>query len=390
MTRNARSYALLSALLLASACATGERPSVGPGAEQQQPFGLRATSFNALPDWRGTDVSAGFGAFKRQCMVWRNQASTAALGGRYGGQIAFWLPACAAAQNVAPGGERAFFEAFFDPYVVNGPGEMKLTAYYEPVIEVRRAPDGVFSAPLLKRPTDMVSVDLRAFADAYDDSALRGERRALTGQLQGNTVKPYPKREAISPRTDQIIAYAHPADLYNLQVQGSGRIRFEDGTEARAAYAAQNGYKWNSAMQAVPQGQRTWQGLRAYIDASGPGAGRSVLNYDPSYVFFAQESLADQSLGPRGAANVNLTAQGSVAVDPAYHPYGALLFVDGSYDGAPFRRLLVAQDTGGAIRRGPLRGDVFFGSGPGAGQAAEKMNAPAKFWTLLPKGLPTS
>jgi membrane-bound lytic murein transglycosylase A len=200
-------------------------------------------------------------------------------------------------------------------------------------------------------------------------------------------VKPYPKRESIMPRTDQVIGYAHPADLYNLQVQGSGRIRFEDGTEARAAYAAQNGYKWNSAMQAVPEGQRTWAGLRSYIDTSG---GARVLNYDPSYVFFAQETIADQTAGPRGAANVNLTAQGSLAVDPAYHPYGALLFVDGSYDGAPFRRLLVAQDTGGAIRRGPLRGDVFFGSGPAAGQAAERMNAPAKFWTLLPKGMPTS
>jgi membrane-bound lytic murein transglycosylase A len=105
-------------------------------------------------------------------------------------------------------------------------------------------------------------------------------------------------------------------------------------------------------------------------------------------VFFAEEPIADPNLGPRGAAGVNLTAMGSIAVDPAFHPYGALLYVDGSYDGAPFDRLLVAQDTGGAIKRGPLRGDVFFGSGPAAGAAAERMNAPARIWTLLPKAVP--
>lgn len=114
------------------------------------------------------------------------------------------------------------------------------------------------------------------------------------------------------------------------------------------------------------------------------------MNADPSYVFFQEEPIEDPSAGPRGAAGVPLTPMGSIAVDPAFHPYGALVFVDGQYDGQPFRRLLVAQDTGGAIRRGPMRGDVFFGSGAEAGQAAERMNAPARWWTLLPRGAPIS
>src|SRR6185295_17403753 len=99
----------------------------------------------------------------------------------------------------------------------------------------------------------------------------------------------------------------------------------------------------------------TWANMRAYLDAN-PNSAKAVLNADPSYIFFAEESLSDPSAGPRGAANVPLTPMGSLAVDPAYHPYGALLYVDTTYDGAAFDRLVVAQDTGGAIKRGPLRG----------------------------------
>jgi membrane-bound lytic murein transglycosylase A len=104
-------------------------------------------------------------------------------------------------------------------------------------------------------------------------------------------------------------------------------------------------------------------------------------------VFFAEEAIGDPAAGPRGAAGIPLTAMGSIAIDPAFHPYGALVYVDGVYAGAPFRRLLTAQDTGGAIRRGPLRGDVFFGTGDAAGAAAEQMNGPAAWWTLTPRPL---
>jgi membrane-bound lytic murein transglycosylase A len=108
-------------------------------------------------------------------------------------------------------------------------------------------------------------------------------------------------------------------------------------------------------------------------------------------VFFEEAPINDPNAGPRGAAGVPLTPMGSIAIDPAFHPYGALLFVEGAFDGAPFSRLLVAQDTGGAIRRGPQRGDVFFGTGAEAGARAERMNAQnARFWTLLPRGGPVS
>lgn len=389
----------LAAILLLAACATTPREA-GPGPQPGQPpaaeFALRPASFNELPGWSGADLAPALAAFKRSCDGRRLRAPDAALpgGGRYGGTVGSWAPACAAAQQVAPGGERAFFEANFIPYEVRGPGEARLTAYYEPVIEARRTPDARFSEPLLRKPDDMISVDLAAFAEAYDSEVLRGAPRALTGRLVGSSVEPYPSRGEIERPASRAFAYAHPVDVYNLQIQGSGRIAFPDGSQSRAQFAAQNGYRWRSALGALrDSGQLqtpSWSAFKTWSDANGADATRQALNADPSYVFFQEEAIDDLSAGPRGAAGVNLTALGSIAVDPAYHPYGAVVFVDGQYQGQPFRRLLVAQDTGGAIRRGPLRGDVFFGSGAEAGQAAEGMNAPARWWTLLPRGVPVA
>jgi len=389
---------LFAALALAACATSGPAPST----ETRPPdtaatFALQPASFRDLPGWGNADLAPALLAFRRSCdgRRQRDPASSLPGGGRYGGTVADWTPACSAAQSVAPGGERAFFEANFTPHVVRGDGEARLTAYYEPIIEARRTPDAEFTAPLLQRPGDMVTVDLGAFAEAHDNEALRGAPRRLTGQLAGTEVRPYPQRGQITPYAGQAFAYAHPVDVYNLQIQGSGRIAFPDGTQVRAAYAAQNGYSWRSALGALRdsgqlQGGATWANFKAWSNQNGIAATQQALNADPSYVFFQEEVIEDPTAGPRGAAGVPLTALGSIAVDPAYHPYGAVVFVDGAYGGQPFQRLMVAQDTGGAIRRGPYRGDVFFGSGAEAGRGAEQMNAPARWWTLLPRGVPIS
>ncbi len=385
----------LACLALAACASTGERVSAGPEPRPEVDFALEPARFADMPGWQAADLAPALTAFRRACEGRRLRDPSAALpgGGRYGGTVAEWAPACAAALQVAAGSERAFFEANFQPYAVRSGGEARLTAYYEPIVEARRAPEGSFTEPLLRKPSDMVTVDIAAFAEAYDNEALRGAPRRLTGQIDGAEVRPYPKREQLTPYQGQAFAYVHPVDAYNLQIQGSGRIAFPDGTQARAAFAAQNGYRWRSALGALRdsgqlQGGATWQNFRAWSDRNGQAATRQALNADPSYVFFQEEAIEDPSAGPRGAAGVHLTPLGSIAVDPAYHPYGAVVFVDGEYAGAPFRRLLVAQDTGGAIRRGPLRGDVFWGSGPEAGRAAEQMNGPARWWTLVPRGAP--
>jgi len=353
-------------------------------------FALIPVGFDQIPGWAAADTAPALAALTRQCASWRARGSDAALsGGRYGGKVGDWTNACDAASVIQPGQERWFFENYFEPQLVVGPGEAKLTAYFEPVISASREWSPGFTEPLLRRPPDMVTVDLGAFAEAYDSETLRGAPRTLNGKVNGDRIVPYPKREAITPYLGQVIGYAHPADVYNLQVQGSGRLRFTDGSEARAQFSAQNGYKWNSALGALRSSGRlanpSWSNFRAWLDQN-PAEQKTALNADPSYVFFQEETIADQSAGPKGAANVPLTPMGSIAVDPAYHPYGAVVFVAADYQGTAFQRLFVAQDTGGAIRRGPNRGDVFAGTGAEAGAFAERMNSTSpQWWTLLPK-----
>lgn len=394
--RNVLTLAAAAAAL--SACASRpETTAPAPTTPAAGPvtFSISPVSFRELPGWAEADLAPALAAFRRQCASFRNRDPDAPVGAnaRYGGTVGQWMPACTAAERVGPGGERAFFEANFTPNAISSQnGQARLTAYFEPMIEVSPTPAPGFTEPLLSRPSDMITVDLGAFAEAYDSEALRGAPRALTGRLDGQRVVPYPSRAEISRSPPSAaFAWAHPVDVYNLQVQGSGRIRFPDGTVRRAAFGAQNGYRWRSALGAAREQGRlsdgTWRGFRAYVDGLDENGKRAALNEDPSYVFFIDETIADPSIGPRGAANIHLTPMGSMAVDPAFHPYGALIFVDATYDGAPFRRLLAAQDTGGAIRRGPLRGDVFFGTGPQAGAGAERMNAQdVRFWTLIPNG----
>jgi len=193
-----RSFACLALVLALSACATTTPPEVRETPERpaEADFALSPASFADLPGWSSADLAPALTAFRRSCDGRRLRDPTAPLanGARYGGTVADWASACAAAQNVAPGGERQFFETYFMPHAVRSSGEARLTAYFEPIIQARRAPEGMFTEPLLRPPSDMVSIDLAAFAEAYDNEALRGAPRRLTGQLNGNEVRPYPQR----------------------------------------------------------------------------------------------------------------------------------------------------------------------------------------------------
>ena len=422
-----RVLAVCAVAALATACATTPKPTAPtapakPSAEAPV-FTLQPVTFAALPGWASGDHAPALTAFRQSCAAQARRPTDQPLGrfAPYGGKVADWAPVCAAASAVAPGDARSFFERWFIPNAVVARADQmsRLTGYYEPVIQARRTPQPGFTEPFLPRPADLVSIDLAAFdeqqnlATAITEDVIKGiandvpdaleptiqsklderlTRRFRTpvwGRLAGGRVEPYPPRAALNVTTQPALAYAHPSDVYDVQVQGSARVQFEDGAQMRMAYNSQNGWRWNSIYgqlrtrgDIAAANKRT---VRAWMDGQSPEAVRAALDLDPSYVFFASEPIGDVTLGPKGAQGMPLTPLGSVAVDPQAHPYGALLFADATMaDGAPFQRLLVAQDTGGAIRRGPLRGDVFFGTGDAAGAAAEKMNAAVRFWTLLP------
>jgi len=425
-----RFWAACALAAVAAGCATTSTKPPAPPSGPAKPaaeapiFTLRPTTFAELPGWTAADFAPALAAFKASCGAVTKRPADQNLGrfAPYGGKVGDWAAPCAAANAISePAGARAFFERWFIPNAVDArPDQMsKLTAYYEPVVQARHTPQPGFTEPFLARPDDLVSIDLAAFDEQQGLSGVMSEdvlkgiandvpddlepliktkladrlarrfRTPIWGRLAGQKVEPYPARPALDVTARPALGFAHPADVYDAQVQGSTRVQFENGPQMRMAYNSQNGWKWNSVYGQlrtrgdVPAANK--RAVRAWMDAQPAEAVRAALNLDPSYVFFTLEPITDPAIGPRGAQGVALTPLGSLAVDPSAHPYGALIFTDATdSDGAAFQRLLVAQDTGGAIRRGPLRGDVFFGTGDAAGAAAEKMNGVVRFWTLLP------
>jgi membrane-bound lytic murein transglycosylase A len=313
------------------------------------------------------------------------------------GKAEDWRPACAAAAALPPGDRaaaRRFFEERFRPWSVrNHRNPIGLfTGYYEPLLHGSRTRHGRFTVPLYGRPPELVMVDLGRFRDD-----LRGKR--IAGRVEAGALVPYPDRKAIDDgvlagRKLEIVWVDDPVEAFFLQVQGSGRVELEEGGTLRIGYVAQNGHPYSSIGKALIQrgiltpDTVSMQSIRAWLRAH-PDQTAGVLEKDASYVFF-QEVEGD---GPMGAEGVPLTPGRSLAVDLRYLPLGAPVWITGHIpaptQGEPARRLhrlMVAQDTGGAIR-GPVRGDVFFGFGPEAEAQAGRMKHRGKLWVLLPRGV---
>jgi membrane-bound lytic murein transglycosylase A len=183
-------------------------------------------------------------------------------------------------------------------------------------------------------------------------------------------------------------------DAFLLQVQGSGRVQLPTGDVIRLQYADQNGHPYQSIGRYLVErgeltvGEVTMPGIRQWLDAN-PARVVEVLNSNPSFVFFNEERLDDPGQGPKGAQGVPLTGGRSIAIDPASVPLGAPVFLDTSFPATdrPLQRLVMAQDTGGAIR-GVVRADFFWGTGHEAGEQAGRMRQPLRMWMLWPKGMP--
>jgi membrane-bound lytic murein transglycosylase A len=362
------------------------RPPV-PGATPSAPEPVaryEPVSWSRLPGWGDDDVREAWPAFLKSCRSLRFRAE--------------WAGACTAAQSLDGSSAkevRAFFDRYFQAYsVIRQTGALRedtglITGYYEPLLNGARSASAQFNAPLYSPPPDLLTIDLSAL---YPE--LKGKR--LRGRVQGNRVIPYYNRAEIQSGTAlrgrEIVWVDDALDAFMLQVQGSGRVQLPNGDVIRLQYADQNGYPYQSiGRYLVDKGeltveQATLPGIRQWL-AANPARLNEVLDSNPSYVFFNEEKLDDPTQGPKGAQGVPLTPGRSIAVDPAFVPLGAPVFLDTTYPATdrPLQRLVVAQDTGGAIR-GIVRADFFWGFGHEAGDQAGRMRQTLRMWMLWPKG----
>lgn len=264
-----------------------------------------------------------------------------------------------------------------------------VTGYYEPLIHGSLEPSARYRWPIRGVPKDMLTIEL---GEVYPD--LKSLR--LRGRVVGNKVVPYWSRAEIDQLDAKLPAptlmwASDPIDLFFLQVQGSGRVQLPDGQLLRIGYADQNGHpyqsigRWLVAQGELRLDQASMQGIRAWAERN-PKRLRELLNANPSYVFFRQ--LPSSDAGPIGALGVPLSAGRSIAVDPRYVPLGAPVFLATTepLSSRPLERLVLAQDTGGAIK-GAVRADFFWGFGHEAGQQAGRMKQKGRMWVLLPKGM---
>jgi membrane-bound lytic murein transglycosylase A len=344
---------------------------------------MTPTSFAALPGWEQDDLREAWSAFMASCRV---------LGAR-----GDWKQACVAAPAVDVrdiNAVRQYFEAWFVPNIIrseDGADTGLITGYYEPMLHGARKRGGAFQTPLYKVPDDLLTIEL---ASVYPN--LKNMR--LRGRLVGKKVIPYSTRAEIERANlpgKELVWVDDPVEAFFLEVQGSGRVQLDGaGETVRIAYADQNGHPYKAIGRwLVEQGeltveQATAQGIKGWI-AAHPERRQELFNVNPSYVFFKEERLPDPSVGPKGALGVPLTPARSVAIDPKFLPLGAPLFLATTEAGSdvPMRRLMMAQDTGGAIR-GAVRADFFYGFGGSAPDKAGLMKQKGQIWVLLPKSAP--
>ncbi|NOT42929.1 MAG: murein transglycosylase [Alphaproteobacteria bacterium] len=379
--------------ILTAACAPlggviGEKPA--------DELRLARTSFAKLESWAAADPKAALAAFAASCKRLVKRKDGDAFGGVAAyGTVGEWRAACEAALQ-SPGNARQFFEAWFEPVFASNRGEEVglFTGYYEPELTGSRTATGKFTTPLYTRPSDLISVDLGAFRPA-----LKGER--IAGRVDDAKLVPYATRgqivsSGLSGRSNAIAYVDDATGAFFLQIQGSGRVKFANGEVIRVAYDGQNGHPYTAVGRVlVERGEvrredMSMQRIRSWLLAN-PAKADALMNENASFVFFKEQPIADPVLGAEGAQSVSLTPEASLAVDLKFHGLGAPMWIDATApveSGADvvFRRLVVAQDTGGAIR-GPVRGDVYWGAGKRAEEIAGRMAHKGRLAVLLPKAV---
>lgn len=388
-------FALLS-LALASCAGVPQK-----SADDATPLVLKPASFSSLKGW-GEDSMDGFmEAYLKSCArILKKDAAALFSSNVVFGTYGDWQPACKEAMMISarsPQSTRAFMERHFKVMQASAAGDTQglFTGYYESTLQGSRTRGGAYQHPLLGRPDDLVMVDLGEFREE-----LKGQR--IAGRVLGGKLKPYENRAAIvtgklSPENFKPIVWLNSKeDAFFVQVQGSGIVHLAEGGIMRVGYAGQNGHPYNAiGRELVKRGiykkeDVSMESIRTWM-LQNPDKADDLMNTNPSYVFFEEkkDDGTGQQDGAVGAEGITLTPQRSLAVDSSKIPYGLPVYLDIAYNDSaktPIRRLVMAQDTGGAIR-GAVRGDFFWGSGAEAEKMAGPMKARGGYYFLVPKNL---
>ncbi|WP_410901558.1 murein transglycosylase A [Rhodovulum sp. FJ3] len=302
--------------------------------------------FEDLNGWAADDHDAALSVFLETCGDLKDPE---------------WAPLCNLAKTTP--NARTFFELFFRPVLIGGEKPVLFTGYFEPELNGSRTRTGQFRFPVYRKPPELASNQRwRTRQEIEDDGVLAG--RGL-----------------------EIAWVDDSVELFFLQIQGSGRIRLQDGSYIRVGYGGANGHEYKSVGQEmVRRGiykphQVSAQVIQNWVRRN-PADGKALLQHNPSYVFFRPVTHVPADKGPLGAMNRSITALRSIAVDPAFTPLGAPVWIEKGGKG-PMRRLMIAQDTGSAIK-GAQRADIFFGTGDAAGQAAGTVRDRGRMVVLLP------
>lgn len=409
---------LLALLFFFTAC-EGEAPKQDTGEDKPPALSLVPVSFGDLPDWNKDDMTDVALPLARSCALFLKRPPSLEKMGDHEefASLADWQNICRAFSALPQKDHehlKTFFERYFQPYqaLADDKEQGLFTGYYEASLKGAATRSEEYNIPLHARPDDLVMVQLGDFRED-----LKGRR--IAGRVIDGRLRPYEPREDIVsgdwPHNDKVLVWVNSAvDAFFVQIQGSGLIEMQDGSVMRIGYAGQNGHPYYAiGRELIKRGHIarediSMQSIRKWLEEN-PEAADEIMNTNKSYVFF-RELTGD---GPIGGQGVALSAARSLAVDHSLYPYGIPVWLDlempqdelefctpaandarkeravssssrQSYQNCRLARLMVAQDTGGAIR-GPVRGDVFWGHGIYAEHIAGKMAQTGRMWVLLPK-----
>ena len=359
-----RSFVLVFACLLVLAACAGREPAPHAGSPA------------ALPGWAADDQAAALEAFLVSCPTILQRNPQSPLGDvAAAGSTADWQRVCRIAQTTPPSAARAFFERHFTAvpqHAGDGGYDGLFTGYYEPLLSGSRWPTARHQTPLHTVPRDL--------------PRRRGHPLLARAAID---------RGALAREGLELMWVDDPIGKFFLQIQGSGQVELADGERIRVGYAGQNGHAYYAIGRHlidagyIPVQLMSMQAIDGWLRTAPPDQAWNLMHRNPSYVFFRELGPVATTPGPIGAMGLPVSPGRSLAVDRSFTPLGSLVWVETTEPTPqggerPLRRLMVAQDVGGAIR-GPVRGDVFWGAGRQAEYAAGHMKQPGRLWQLVPR-----